>query len=198
MKRGETVILAAGDFPQKGTEAWQLLTAAQRVICCDRAANLYHRSFRKWPTVTVGDMDSAERPGGIVVRIDEQDTNDLAKAVRYCEAMGWKNPVILGATGKREDHTFGNVFRAMDFGLEVVTDYGRFVPVEGTRSFSVEKGATVSIFVTDPKTKVSSKGLESPLNDVVFENLYCATLNRATSKRVMLTTSARILVYLAD
>ena len=66
------------------------------------------------------------------------------------------------------------------------------------RSFSVEKGATVSIFVTDPKTKVSSKGLEWPLNDVVFENLYCATLNRATSKRVMLTTSARILVYLAD
>ena len=198
MKRGETVILAAGDFPQKGTEAWQLLTAAQRVVCCDRAANLYLRSFRKWPTVTVGDMDSAERPGGIVVRIAEQATNDLATAVRYCEAMGWKNPVILGATGKREDHTFGNVFRAMDFGLEVVTDYGRFVPVEGTRSFSVEKGATVSIFVTDPKTKVSSKGLEWPLNDVVFENLYCATLNRATSKRVMLTTSARILVYLAD
>ena len=82
MKRGETVILAAGDFPQKGTEAWQLLTAAQRVICCDRAANLYHRSFRKWPTVTVGDMDSAERPGGGVVRVVDPDACALAEAVR--------------------------------------------------------------------------------------------------------------------
>lgn len=197
MKRGETVILAAGDFPQKGSEAWKLLAEARRVVCCDSAANLYHRALKKWPTVTVGDMDSAKRPGGIVVRIDEQDTNDLAKAVRYCEAQGWKAPVILGATGKREDHTLGNVFRALDAGLEVVTDCGRFIPVEGTQSFSVEKGASVSIFVADPKTKVSSKGLEWPLDDVVFKNLYCATLNRATGKRVTLTTSKRILVYLA-
>ena len=77
MKRGETVILAAGDFPRKGGVAWDLLTSAKRVVCCDSAANAYRRRFRRWPTVTVGDMDSAEDCGGLVVRITEQDTNDL-------------------------------------------------------------------------------------------------------------------------
>lgn len=31
MKRGETVILAAGDFPRKGGVAWDLLASAKRV-----------------------------------------------------------------------------------------------------------------------------------------------------------------------
>ena len=198
MKRGETVILAAGDFPRKGGVAWDLLTSAKRVVCCDSAANAYHRRFRRWPTVTVGDMDSAEDCGGLVVRIAEQDTNDLAKAVRYCAAQGWKAPVILGATGKREDHTLGNVFRALDAGLEVVTDCGRFIPVEGTTTLNVRKGAAVSVFATDRGTKVRSKGLEWPLDGVTFENLYCATLNRAKAARITLTASKRILIYVAS
>ena len=198
MKRGETVILAAGDFPQKGSEAWKLLAEARRVVCCDSAANLYHRALKKWPTVTVGDMDSAKRPGGIVVRITEQDTNDLAKAVRYCAAQGWERPVVLGATGGREDHTLGNIFRAMDLGLEVVTDCGRFIPVEGTMTLNVRKGAAVSVFATDRGTKVRSKGLEWPLDGVTFENLYCATLNRAKAARITLTASKRILIYVAS
>lgn len=205
MSYGETVILAAGDFPRKGTAAWSLLASAKRVVCCDSAGAAYHRRFRRWPTVIIGDLDSfawTRRPaatsaqgGPNVIRIAEQDTNDLAKAVRYCAAQGWKNPVVLGATGRREDHTLGNVFRALDFGLDVVTDYGRFTPVEGRRSFAVAKGASVSIFATDPATRMTSKGLEWPLADVVFENLYCATLNRTTATRLTLSATHRVYVY---
>ena len=198
MRYGETVILAAGDFPRKGTAAWNLLTAARRVVCCDSAGEAYRRRFRRWPTVIVGDMDSAKTAGGTVVRIAEQDTNDLAKAVRYCAAQGWKNPVILGATGRREDHTLGNLFRALAFGLDVVTDYGRFTAVEGKRSFTVAKGAAISIFATDPATRMTSKGLVWSLDGVTFDNLYCATLNRASATRVTLTATHRVYVYFAS
>lgn len=204
MKYGETVILAAGDFPRKGTAAWDLLTGARRVVCCDSAGAAYRRRFRKWPDVIIGDMDSlpaadaARAPRPRVVRIAEQDTNDLAKAVRHCAAQGWKDPVILGATGRREDHTLGNLFRALAFGLDVVTDRGRFTPVEGRRSFTVAKGASVSIFATDPATRMTSKGLEWPLDDVRFENLYCATLNRACATRLVLTATRRVYVYFAS
>ena len=202
MKRGETVILAAGDFPRRGGEAWRLLSGAKRVVACDSAADAYRRRFGRWPAVAVGDMDSAKAAvaaasGCRVMRMDGQDDNDLAKAVAHCRREGWKNPVILGACGKREDHAIGNVFRALDFGLEVVTDFGRFVPFCGKRAFLVPPGAAISVFAPDPATRMTSRGLAWPLDGVRFANLYCATLNRATASRVVLTADRPVSVYLA-
>ena len=196
-----TVILANGDFPKKGGAAWKLLAAAKRVVCCDGAADAYRRRFRKWPAVIIGDLDSIPPHfllspfSFLLVRNADQNTNDLEKAMTYCAKQGWKNPVIVGATGKREDHTIGNVFRALAYGCEIVTDLGRFVPVCGKAAFKVRKGAAVSVFAPDPKTRMTSKGLEWPLNEVRFRNLYCATLNRTTGSRVTLTATRPTIVY---
>ena len=198
-----TVILANGDFPKRGGAAWKLLAEATRVVCCDGAADAYRRHFRKWPDVIIGDLDSLSRlPSRVsrpplLVKVSDQDTNDLEKAMAYCAKQGWKSPVIVGATGKREDHTLGNVFRALDYGCEIVTDTGRFVPVCGRATFRIAKGAAVSIFATDPRTRMTSKGLEWPLDEVRFKNLYCATLNRATGSRVTLTASRPVSVFIA-
>ena len=201
----KTVILAAGDFPRKGGVAWKLLAAATRVVACDSAADAYRRAFRKWPDVIIGDLDSFSHPSSLIphsssllIRETNQDTNDLEKAMAYCAQQGWRNPVIVGATGKREDHAIGNVFRALDYGCEIVTGMGRFIPVCGKATLKVAKGAAVSIFAPDPKTRMTSKGLEWPLDAVKFRNLYCATLNRATGKRVTLTTTRPISIYIAS
>ena len=197
-----TVIVANGEFPKKGGAAWKLLAGATRVVACDGAANAYHRRFRKWPTVVIGDLDSFFHPRlfpvpSSLIPVPDQDTNDLEKAMAYCAKKGWRDPVIVGATGKREDHSIGNVFRALDFGCEIVTDLGRFVPVRGKASFKVAKGTAVSVFAPDPKTRMASKGLEWPLDSVRFKNLYCATLNRATGSRVMLTATRPVSVFIA-
>ena len=201
----KTVILAAGDFPKKGGAAWKLLAGATRVVACDSAADAYRRNFRKWPDVIIGDLDrlrAVEDVGpyrGVeLIRVSDQDTNDLEKAINYCAKQGWRNPVIVGATGKREDHAIGTVFRALDYGCEIVTDMGRFIPVCGKATLKVAKGAAVSIFAPDPKTRMTSKGLKWPLGDVKFRNLYCATLNRATTTRVTLTTTRPISIYIAS
>ena len=215
-----TVILAAGDFPRKGGAAWKLLAGATRVVACDSAANAYRRHFRKWPTVVIGDFDSfvggsrrsgtgrrpsvggAVRPGPhasqqpVCVRIPDQNTNDMEKAMAYCAKQGWRDPVIVGATGKREDHSLGNVFRALAYGCVIVTDTGRFVPVCGKKTFRTAKGAAVSIFAPDPKTRMTSKGLAWPLDEVRFKNLYCATLNRATASRIKLTATRPVSVFI--
>ena len=198
---GKTAILANGDFPKKGGAAWKLLAAAKRVVCCDGAANAYHRHFRKWPSVVIGDLDSISHPRRIpdscaLISVSDQDTNDLEKAFAYCAKQDWRNPVIVGATGKREDHSLGNVFRALDYGCEIVTDTGRFIPVCDRVTLKVAKGTAVSIFAPDPKTRMTSKGLEWPLDDVKFGNLYCATLNRATASRVALTTTKPVSVFI--
>ena len=195
--RGETIILAAGDFPGEGSEAMRLLSAAKRVVCCDGALDAYRRRFGKWPTATVGDMDSASLLGGTVIQIAEQNTNDLEKAARYCQAQNWRAPVVLGATGKREDHTLGNVFISLRLNLEIVSDFGRFVPLEGRRSFLVEKDTGISIFAPDPATRMTSKGLRWPLDGVVFDRLCAATLNRSSARRVTLESTRRVMVYFA-
>ena len=195
-----TVILAAGDFPRRGGAAWKLLAGATRVVACDSAADAYHRRFRKWPTVIIGDLDSFSRPNlfplpSSLIPVSDQDTNDLEKALAYCAKQGWRDPVIVGATGKREDHSLGNVFRALAYNCTIVTDLGRFSPVRDKATLVVAKGAAVSIFAPDPKTRMTSKGLKWPLAPVRFRNLYCATLNRATASRVTLTTTKPVTVF---
>ncbi len=196
MKR--VVIVAAGDFPKKASASWQLVATADRVVCCDSAADTYRRHFKKQPDAVVGDCDSVKGHFDHLVKIAEQDTNDLTKAVLWCRAQGWHNPVIVGATGKRDDHTVGNVFRALALGVEMVTDYGRFLPLDGQRTFRVRKGCAVSIFATDAATRMTSKGLAWQLDGVALTNLYCATLNRATATRVTLTTTHPVYVYFAS
>ena len=198
-----TVILAAGDFPRKGGAAWKLLAEATRVVACDSAADAYRRRFRKWPTVIIGDLDSFSRPNlfpfpSSLIPVPDQNTNDLEKALAYCAQQGWRNPVIVGATGKREDHSLGNVFRALDYNCTIVTDHGRFIPVRDKATFTVAKGAAVSIFAPDPKTRMTSKGLQWPLAPVKFRNLYCATLNRATAARVTLTTTKPVSIFIEE
>lgn len=198
-----TVVLAAGDFPRKGGAAWKLLAGATRVVACDSAADAYRRRFRKWPTVIIGDLDSFSCPNLFpiscsLIPVSDQDTNDLEKALAYCAQQGWRDPVIVGATGKREDHSLGNVFRALDYNCTIVTDHGRFIPVRDKVTLTVAKGAAVSIFAPDPKTRMTSKGLEWPLAPVRFRNLYCATLNRAIASRVTLTTTKPVSVFIEE
>ena len=198
--KSSAVIVANGEFPKKGGASWRLLAAAKRVVCCDGAADDYRRRFRKWPAVIIGDLDSL-RGRSVPCRVihdADQNTNDLEKAVAYCAKQGWRKPVIVGATGKREDHTLGNVFRALDYGCEIVTDHGRFIPVRDKATFTVAKGAAVSIFAPDPKTRMTSKGLKWPLAPVKFRNLYCATLNRATASRVTLTCTKPVSVFIEE
>ena len=196
----DAVILANGEFPKRGGAAWELLADAKRVVACDGAAKTFRRRFGRWPTAVVGDMDSMGRvPKDVeAVRFPDQDTNDLEKAARWCRARGWKKLVAVGASGRREDHLIGNVFRALDLGIEMVSDFGRFVPFLGRVSFRVAKGTPVSVFAPDRATRMTSKGLEWPLDGVKFANLYCATLNRASAARVTITSSKPALVYIAS
>lgn len=191
-----TAVLAAGDFPAPGGLARRLLEGAERVICCDSAADAYWEEFAREPDAVVGDCDSVRRAYRNLVRVAEQDTNDLAKAISYCRSKGWRDLVILGALGKRDDHALGNVFRALAEQVPVVTDHGVFHPVSGCARFSAVPGSGVSVFAPDRETRMTSQGLEWPLDGVRFDNLYVATLNRAPSGEFSVRSDRPVFVYI--
>jgi thiamine pyrophosphokinase len=182
-----TVILANGKFPEHDIPLG-ILKNATRIICCDGAAGPL-LDFGLEPLAIVGDCDSLnnkiiEKYGSIIHRIPEQETNDLSKSVKWCYEKGYNDIIILGATGKREDHTIGNISLLAEFAktinVKMVTDTGIFYPLVKSSRFDSVPGQNISVFSIDPKTEISSSGLKYPLVNRRLKNWWEATLNEAT------------------
>lgn len=208
------VIICDGKFPQTEYPRY-LIRSADVVICCDGALMKFIRNSqaifgeKRLPDVVVGDMDSLspamkKRYSDIIVQIDEQEHNDQTKAFRWAleNISGIGSIQILGATGEREDHTIGNIsllmeyartydLAAMDINVEMVSDHGTMFAVTDTFEMECGIGRRVSIFSPDNSLRISSEGLEWPTDEVVFDNWWKATLNRASQDHVRLKFSHR-------
>ena len=189
----DAVIVANGQFP---THAMPLaiLHDAKHIVACDGAISHVPQA-----EAVIGDGDSVpEAFRSKLIRIDEQADNDLTKATRYCVEHGWKRIAYLGCTGKREDHTLGNIsllmryYRDMDVDGILFTDNGIFTPAHGHRTFSSMKGQQVSIF-NFGSHKLVSKGLRWDAYD--FSEWWQGTLNEALDSTFSLQADGYYLVY---
>ena len=220
------VIVCNGEFPKKEYPRY-LIQSADLVICCDSARNVARlEALGRLPDLVVGDMDSTPKsvlkrlreecegePGSTarsrIVRIEEQDDNDLAKAFallreRYPDVSAIH---IIGAGGKNEAHTVGNLGWLMEWERCSIAETGRGLAARGinvdmvsdwTTAFAVSpvdapvelyvgEGRRVSFFATDPELRVSSRGLKWPLDGVDLTRWWGATLNCAVAPVITLT-----------
>ena len=193
MNEFDAVILANGAFPT-ADEPLRLLREARFVVCCDGAA-------RHWPQydAIVGDGDSVpEALRDRLIQIEEQEDNDLTKATRYCLSKGMKRIVYLGTTGKREDHTLGNISLIVryvqEMGIEplLATDYGWFVVAKGESEFASFKGQQVSIFNMTCNA-LSSEGLL--WQAYPYRQWWQGTLNESAGDAFTLKGDGFYLVY---
>ena len=199
MIKCEVVILANGDFPTHAVPL-SLLENAKHIVACDGAiASLADHDDHHQDVVVVGDGDSV--PDALrdrLIQIDEQDDNDLTKATRYCLEQGWHKIAYVGATGKREDHTLGNISLMVRYFLEMgvepvlVTDYGWFVVAQGDTVFESFPGQQVSIFNVNCRHLVS-EGLK--WQAYPFRQFWQGTLNEALSTDFSLHADGCYLVY---
>ena len=209
------VILCNGEFPRKAYPVY-LLESAQAVVCCDGAAVKYMRRYggERMPEAVIGDMDSLprkwrEKLAPIVVHVEEQDDNDMTKAMRYVleHHPDVTDIHILGATGLREDHTVGNLGLLMEYTrmfdlagirVEMVSDFSTAFAITDSCELHVGKGRRVSLFSPDNSLTIKSEGLHWATDGVVFDAWWPATLNRADADIVKLTFShpSRALVIL--
>lgn len=187
------VVLANGLFPS-GPHCLEVLKQAEKIICCDGAADKLI-SFGLTPHVIIGDLDSLssdvrKQYASILIQSDDQESNDLSKAVHYCMEKGYPSLTILGATGLREDHTLGNISLMLEYfpGIEVqiISDYGIFFLVQSGDEIKSIAGERISIFSVDNRVRVSATGLKYPLNDLQLSSWYTASLNEATGDHFIL------------
>ncbi len=196
------VILADGAFPTHDIPV-EALHSAGTLICCDGAANrLVGQS--PVPTVVVGDLDSLSAVarkgfGDRLVSLPSQQASDLEKALRWAAENGAEQVTVLGATGRREDHSLGNLLMLLtDFGMPVslLTDTGTFSAVRESRSFGAFPGQSVSLFPESAAVHITTSGLEYPIDNGPLAPLHRGTSNRCTGEEFsVVTVGGAVLVY---
>lgn len=199
------IVVANGSFPQTAVPL-ELLHQATTIIACDGAVQALHEAGLE-PNAIVGDLDSLpptylERYADRIHLVEDQEINDLSKAVRFARQSGHTEVLILGATGLREDHTLGNISLLMDYAplfrrVEMLSDYGLFTPLLHTTTLQSEPGQQVSIFSLSPSGRISTEGLRWPINQRELTAWWQGTLNEATGRAFTITLSdqARAIVY---
>ena len=197
----DAVIVAGGEFPT-APQPLEILQSAPYVVCCDGAADRYIATGRV-PDAIVGDGDSIsaenrEKFAHLLHIISEQESNDQTKAVRYLLEHGMRRIAIVGATGRREDHTIGNISLLIEYarkGSEVCsfTDHGVFVPCNGTTTHKCRKGQQVSIFSITARD-LSAEGLLYPIYD--FNNWWQGTLNECTGDEFTIKATGEYLLFI--
>ena len=200
-KEIDAVIIANGDYPT-AERALQVVAQSPLVVCCDGGADAFIAKGGT-PDIIIGDGDSlsAENRARFaeIIRYEaDQDTNDQTKAVKFLIAADKKRIAIVGATGKRDDHTLGNIallaeYLHMDADVRSYTDYGVFIPCSGSATFNCKPRAQVSIFNIDAKG-LTANGLAYPLYD--FTALWQGTLNEATTDHFTISATGTYIVYI--
>lgn len=196
----DAVVLAGGEYPT-APQPLEVLHNAPYTVCCDGAADSYIATGRV-PDAIVGDGDSIStnnraKYAALLHIVTEQETNDQTKAVRFLLEQGKRRIAIVGATGRREDHTIGNISLLIEYaraGAQVrsFTDHGVFIPCNGDTTLKCRKGQQVSIFAITAK-ELSSEGLLYPIYD--FTNWWQGTLNECTGEQFTIHAKGDFLLF---
>ena len=197
----EAVVIANGEYPTR-KEVLEIINAAPLTVCCDGAADDFIARGGV-PDIIIGDMDSLSdenkaRYSDIIIHKADQETNDQTKAVQYLLSRGITRIAIVGATGRREDHTIANIALTAEYmamGAEVVsyTDSGCFIPCRDNKTLQCTPNAQVSIFNINA-TALRSEGLDYPIYD--FTAPWQGTLNCCRSGEFTISAQGDYIVFI--
>ena len=176
MQAKNVLIAANGTWPNQAI--WKpLVDCSDIVIACDGAiVQLLQNDII--PDFIVGDLDSIPREidmsqleqlGIAVIPILDQDSNDLAKALDYCNNLGTTKIDVVGIEGGRLDHQIGAYFSLCEQESNAILHLNnwtaRLVPSEGLVLDSIEKRKNISLFAIGTVKGVTLSGVKWTLNN---------------------------------
>lgn len=155
----------------------------QYIICADGGANHLKR-LGITPTIIIGDLDSINAEDltyykNQQVEISkfnpEKDETDTQLAIRFAMSLQISELVLLGALGKRLDHSLANIYlleSVVNQGIKasIVNENNKIYLVNKKIQLQGEKGDTVSLLpFTDKVTGINTKGLYYPLKNAIMK-----------------------------
>ena len=181
-----TVIVGNGEAPQ-GEIPLLFLQRAQFIVCCDGALDKLLQIGIK-PNIVIGDCDSISEEKRqqfrkIIIEDQDEECNDLQKALKYCMKQQLGPVAVLGASGLRDDHQLANLsilnMYSARMDLIMVSNYGLFSFISKDTTFASLPGQEVSVFNFDGQAIFSFDGLQYPVYNRRFTQLWEGSLNKA-------------------
>ncbi len=199
------VIIADGLFP-KNKYLKNLILTSNSIICCDGAINKLIKHNVE-PHYIIGDCDNLNpiiqsKFANKIIKITEQNSNDLTKAINFAKKLKLDNIIILGATGLREDHTIANIALLADYiklikTVAIISDNGIFTAHFKNCQLNTIIGQQVSFFSLNLNTFITCNDLKWKLDNYKFNSWNSGTLNQATSNFINIKATDTIIVYRA-
>ena len=134
-------------------------------------------------------------PHDRIVKIADQDTNDLEKAKYFGDENGLPCTWAVGIAGRRMDHTIGNIYRAMNLKLNIACADSIFEPICDNIRLRLKKSSDISIFSLDEDNIIKSNGLVWPLDKIRKWRPYTGTLNRTNKIEITITAKKTAYVF---
>ncbi|HEY4613596.1 MAG TPA: thiamine diphosphokinase [Bacteroidota bacterium] len=171
------LILANGEPPKK-SHLQSLLKECTLFVCADGGANTALKLGLK-PDAIVGDMDSIHAETFSKFRRvprhenNDENTTDLEKAISWTIQQKYEHIIVVGAAGKRLDHTVGNLGVLAKFYpdaiIKIVDDVGELMFVGRELTFEAPVHSVVSLIPLTTCEGVTTKGLEYALENESLE-----------------------------
>ncbi|MBR3791793.1 MAG: thiamine diphosphokinase [Clostridia bacterium] len=143
------------------------------IICADGGYN-HTKELGVKPSVVIGDMDSIgdnDYDGEIINLPIRKDFTDSEVCVKYILLKHFDEVMMLGFTGKRQDHAISNLLLLKQFAdaetkAYIVDENNEIYCTNSENTIYGKKGDIVSIIpITGNLCGVTTKGLDYPLND---------------------------------
>jgi thiamine pyrophosphokinase len=171
------LLIANGVLPSPSIVR-ELVSSSDFIACADGGTRHALRLGIQ-PDVVIGDLDSLSATmrrhlkQAKIVELADQNKTDLEKTIDYLLKRKAKRITVLGATGKRIDHTLGNVTLLAKYqsrvNLTLVDSTGEIEIVRSRVSFRAKRGATVSLLALGRGVKVTTRGLRYALKNELLE-----------------------------
>lgn len=143
------------------------------VICADGGYN-HAKKLGIKPSVVIGDMDSIgdnDYDGEIINLPIRKDFTDSEVCAKYILLKHFEEVMMLGFTGKRQDHSLANLLLLKQFAdaetnAYIVDEYNEIHYTMSETNIYGKKGDLVSIIpITGNLAGVTTKGLDYPLDN---------------------------------
>jgi thiamine pyrophosphokinase len=171
------LVIANGEPPKK-QRLQSLAREANIIVCADGGANIALK-FGVVPDAIVGDLDSIHAEALVRFRRvptyedRDEETTDLEKAILWAIKAKFDHITVVGATGKRIDHSVGNLGVLAkyypDAIIRFIDDLGEISYIGRELKFEAKKGDVISLIPLSRCEGIVTEGLRYALEGEALE-----------------------------
>lgn len=201
-------ILIIGNARPEDLAKWsELIEKSDLIIACDGAMKNCAESSVAVDFL-IGDMDSisdetlqyAESKNTEIIKILDQQNNDLSKAISFAQNLSPQSIDIIGVDGGRSDHQFANYFSLLECQVDTTLhlDDCKVIPVNKSNPMirSIELEKEFSVFSIGQSFGVNLSGGRWELNDAELSPSSVGLHNVAVADNLIINCSdGNLLVF---